>query len=268
MAQAIIDGDVGEGLRIINAAVDSGSDPRQFGQQLVEHLRALLITQTAGADMIEASPDERQVYTEQAGQLTRASLVRTIRAFNEAVNNYRGGWQPQLALELALIESLQPEPQPVVQVVQQAAGQAGQTSAPSEMVAPKPDASPVVASAQINEKWDRVLQAMVRYSKTSPELMRYFRALRVEGNVAYICTDNEVYFNRIQPYPEKRGVIEKALADVFRTPISVQIVKVTAQELASISSGGTVAKNEADSGDLLLSTGRELGAEIKRLDNS
>ncbi len=66
LVQALIEDDAAEGLRVINAAVDSGTDPRQFGQQVVEHLRAVLITQTAGADMIEASPDERTLYEEQA----------------------------------------------------------------------------------------------------------------------------------------------------------------------------------------------------------
>ena len=56
-AQALIDGDAAEGLRVINAAVDSGSDPRQFGQQVVDHLRALLITQTAGAEIGDPRPN-------------------------------------------------------------------------------------------------------------------------------------------------------------------------------------------------------------------
>ncbi len=67
LVQALIEEDAAEGLRVINAAVDSGSDPRQFGQQVVDHLRALLITQTAGADMIEASPDERMLYERASG---------------------------------------------------------------------------------------------------------------------------------------------------------------------------------------------------------
>jgi DNA polymerase-3 subunit gamma/tau len=261
LVQALIEDSAAEGLRVIHTAIDSGTDPRQFGQQVVEHLRALLITQTAGANMIEASPDERSLYSQQAEQIARPTLVRTIRLFSDAVN--KGGWQPQLALELALIESLQPEA-----VMQAVAQQTPVVSVPSVAVQPKPDATPVVASAAINEKWERVLKAMARYSSTSPELMRYFRALRVEGNVVYLCTDNELFFNRIQPYPEKLGVIEKALADVFRMSIRVQVVKVTVQEMAAVSSGSAAVGGTVDTSDPLLSTGIELGAEVKRLDHS
>lgn len=254
---AVIDGDAGEGLRVINAAVDSGTDPRQFGQQVVEHLRAVMITQTAGAEMIEASPDERALYEEQAGQIERLRLVRAIRAFNEAVNSYKGGWQPQLSLELALIDSLQAEPQPVVQVVQQTAPQQGATSAEAALM--KSDDAPSIPSAAINEKWDKVLRAMYRYSKTSPDVMRYFKVQRVEGSTVYLCTDNEVYYKRIQPYPEKRQVVERALGDVFRAQMTVQIVLVNAQEMEAMGSGGASESEGIDMNDPLLSTGIGFG---------
>ena len=263
LVQAIIEGDAAEGLRVINGAVDSGTDPRQFGQQVVEHLRAVLITQTAGSDMIEASPDERAIYTEQADLFDRARLVRSIRAFNEAVNNFKGGWQPQLSLELALIDSFQQAVETIVQVVQQAA-----PPVPGERSQVKQDATPTIPSAAINEKWDKVLRAMYRYSKTSPDVMRYFKVQRVEGGTVYLCTDNEVYYKRIQPYPEKRQVVEKALGDVFRVQMIVQVVMVSSQELEAMNSGTVSESGAIDMNDPLLSTGIELGAEIKRIDNS
>jgi DNA polymerase-3 subunit gamma/tau len=266
LVQAIIEGDAAEGLRVINSAVDSGTDPRQFGQQVVEHLRGVLITQTAGADMIEASPDERSLYEEQASQFDRGRLVRSIRAFNEAVNNFKGGWQPQLSLELALVDSFQQAVETVVQVVQQ--GVSSVQPLPAERPQIKQDATPSIPSAAINEKWDKVLRAMYRYSKTSPDLMRYFKVQRVEGNTVYLCTDNEVYYKRIQPYPEKREVIEKALGDVFRTQMKVQVVMVGSAELEAMNSGTAVESGAVDMNDPLLSTGIELGAEIKRIDNS
>ena len=266
LVQAMIELDAADGLRVINAAVDSGTDPRQFGQQVVEHLRAVLVTQTAGAEMVEASPDERSVFTEQAEQFERGRLVRAIRAFNEAVNSYKGGWQPQLSLELALINSLT-EPQAVV--VQQAAGQPAQPAAPVNRPPVKQDATPVVSSSVVKEKWDKVLRALYKYSKTAPDVMRYFKVQRVEGSTIYLCTDNDVYYKRIQPYPEKRQAIEKALGDVFRVQMTVQIVMVNSGELEAMnSSAPEIAGSPVDANDSLLSTGIELGAEIKRLDNS
>ena len=266
LVEAVIEGDAAEGLRVINAAIDSGTDPRQFGQQVVEHLRSVLITQAASAEMIEASPDERALFNDQAGRIERNRLVRAIRAYNEAINNYKGGWQPQLSLELALIDSLKAE-ETVVQVVQQVTTHA-QPTAHSERPAIKPDATPVIASAMVNEKWDKVLRALYKYSKTAPDVMRYFKAQRVEGSIVFLCTDNDVYFKRIQPYPEKRQAIEKALSDVFHAQLTVQVVMVNSGELEAMNNGATMEGSAAiDSSDSLLSTGIELGAEIKKLDN-
>lgn len=110
LVSAMIAGDVAQGLHLINEAVDSGSDPRQFGQQIVEYLRAVLLTQTASADLLPASQEEKALYAEQAAAFSRAGLLRAIRNFNEAVSDHRGGWQPQLGLELALIDSLRAAP--------------------------------------------------------------------------------------------------------------------------------------------------------------
>ncbi len=129
------------------------------------------------------------------------------------------------------------------------------------------DATPAIPSGAINEKWDKVLRAMYRYSKTSPDVMRYFKAQRVEGSTVYLCTDNETYYKRIQPYPEKRQVVERALGDVFRVQMTVQVVLVNNQEMEAMG-GGAVEGGAIDMSDPLLSTGIELGAEIKRIENN
>lgn len=117
LADALFRQDAVGGLEIIHHAIDSGSDARQFGQQLVEHLRNVLLVQTASAEFVEASEEMRQTYSEQAAMVNKSLLLRAIRIFNEAVNDQRGGWHPQLALELALLDTLAiaaetPAPQP------------------------------------------------------------------------------------------------------------------------------------------------------------
>src|SRR6185369_1299285 len=117
----LLNQEVSRGLHIINQAIDSGSDPKQFGQQVVERLRSILLAQTASADLLQASSDDQARFAEQAQMISRSALLRALRAFNDAVNNYTGGWQPQLSLELALIESLQ-EPEAVQYVAQSSFG--------------------------------------------------------------------------------------------------------------------------------------------------
>jgi DNA polymerase-3 subunit gamma/tau len=260
LVEALIQRDAAEGLRVINRATDSGTDPRQFGQQVVEHLRGVLLAQTAGAEMVEATQEDRAMFAEQAEQISRNTLMRALRAFTEAVNNAKGGWQPQLPLELALIESVHGEviEEPVAAAPRAAAQQ---PIIVEQEVEANTGAPPVVPVAAVNESWEKVLRALYRYSKTSPDVMKYFRAQRVDGNVVVLATDNEVYYQRINPYPEKRKTIEKALRDVFNMPLKVQIVLGNIQ-----GHEGNMPVTGLDPDDPIFSAGIELGAEIRRLD--
>lgn len=258
LVEAILAQDAASGLRMIQAAMDHGSDPRQFAQQMVEHLRNVLIAQMAGTDLIEASEADRLLYSSQASAIGRTALVRALRAFNDAIAGARGGWQPQLALELALVESVRPVEE-VVQVVAAAYAPAAAASGPAE---PEPvltdhPGEHGITAAQINARWEDVLRVMSRYSKTSPDVMKYFRAQRVEGNVVHLVTENETYFKRISPYREKQEVIVKALRDVFKAPL-----------ILSLSMAGPAAAagdQPVHPDDPLLSVSAEYGAEIRRV---
>lgn len=262
LAEAIVAGDVARGLRVINAAVDAGSDPRQFGQQVVEHLRAVLLAQTAGVDMIEASEEDRALYADQAARIGRGLLIRALRQFNDAINSYKGGWQPQLTLELALVETLRSaEPEDVPLPTPARPAPTVRQAAPAPVETAPPGASPAVPASRINQEWPQVLKALARYSKTSPDVMQYFRAFRVEGNVVWLATDNKVYYDRIYGQAQKLEVIMRVLQEVFRVPLKVQIALVSTAELRA---GGDAAKSKpVDANDPLLSAGLEMGATIR-----
>ena len=51
LVEALVEEDVPRGIHLINLAIDGGSDPRQFGQQIVTYLRNVMLAQTASADL-------------------------------------------------------------------------------------------------------------------------------------------------------------------------------------------------------------------------
>ncbi|MBE0689461.1 MAG: DNA polymerase III subunit gamma/tau [Anaerolineae bacterium] len=223
LVETILAQDIAAGLRVINEAVDGGADPRQFGQQVVEHLRNVMIAQTAGTEMLEASQEDKALYTDQSQQIERAMLVQAIRAFNDAINNYRGGWQPQLTLELALMDSVRPVEELFVSAapaMPRAAAAAPEQNAP----APVSDANATVPALTIQSQWINVLKAMYRYNKQSPSVMENFHVQRVEGGTVFLATDNVIFYERVNPFPEKKQIVERALADVFKTTLKVQII--------------------------------------------
>jgi DNA polymerase-3 subunit gamma/tau len=269
LTDALIAGDAAAGLRVIGAAIDSGTDPRQFSLQIIEHLRRVLLAQTAGPALIDASHDERARYAEQAALIERGLLLRALRAFNEASTNARAGWQPQLALELALVESLQPPLEPAVPIPAAAAGPpahaadhaAGQPQ-PERLAQAEPNRPPVIPLATLRERWEAVLRALQRYSSTSRGVMDYFRVLRIDGNVVTLGTDQDFYYRRIAGAEDKKRLIERAFYDVFRIPVRVHVALVS--DLGPNERGESAL--DVDRDDPLVSTGIEFGAEVRRLD--
>ncbi len=104
VAEALAEGDLAAGLLVINSAIDGGADPRQLARQVVDYLRNLMLVRMGNAALVEAGAEARGAMARQAERLDVPALLRAIRAFNMAVNDSRGGWQPQLPLELAMVE--------------------------------------------------------------------------------------------------------------------------------------------------------------------
>lgn len=237
LVDAIVKQEIARGLHVINQAIDAGSDPRQFGQQVVEHLRAVMLAQTASADLLQASQDDQELFDQQSRMISRSALLRTVKAFNEAVNNYTGGWQPQLALELALIESLQ-EPDVQVQVVQQEtiskanAPQQKKESASdferAELSAP--GTPPIVAPSRVQDKWVDAQRLIFQHSHNAgdlivnlPNLMEYASVVSVDGNLVTMGVSNQIYLKKLNEETRLKWV-ERAISNVTNEKLRVRYV--------------------------------------------
>lgn len=257
LADALIDHDVPRGLHIINEAVDSGNDPRQLGQQVVEHLRAVLLAQTASADLVEASQEERALFAQQSENISRAALLRAIRSFNEAVNNYTGGWQPQLALELAFIESLaEPEVLYMPAFGDQPATQAEAAPMPAAPVS-EPGSPPVVPPAQIHQKWVDAQRMIAPHNKTLAATMDYARLLTVDGNRVIMGVEKSIHLEKLK---ERSDWIERALLRLHQVQLHVQFV-------LNESAGGFDPQRDIDIEDPLLKEGLDLGGHVPDIED-
>ena len=251
LVDALVQGDAAAGLEVINRAVDAGSDPQQFGKQIVEQLRALLLAQTASAALVVASEEERERYQAQAGQISSNMLLRALRKFNEALADDLGGWQPQLALELALVESLAapvvaevPAP-PTVSVTQ-----AVETQRQQATTVRKPEADPVrkpaaVQSAkkaesapaspasaapageltleQLQARWDAVRPELERPGRSNiPALLDHVQVSDLRDDVVVLDASTPFFHDRLDS-AETRSALEKAVQAVFGRPLRIRV---------------------------------------------
>ena len=109
----LVRGDTAAGLDLINQAVGDGTDPRQFGQEILEYLRGLLLLQKgAPAGLLNITSEQAAEMDALVSEISPERLLRAIRLFNEATTDLKRKLQtiPQLPLEMSLVESVAERP--------------------------------------------------------------------------------------------------------------------------------------------------------------
>lgn len=108
LVDALVDKQIPQGLRLVQQLVLDGATLTEFCHQVVEHLRGVMIMQMAqDPSLLHELPNEvvRQMQA-QAQRMTLPATIFAVKRFSEAVTQLKGSYQPQLPLELALIESV------------------------------------------------------------------------------------------------------------------------------------------------------------------
>lgn len=107
LIEALLDGDVGAGLRAINGVADQGADIRQFTRDLVERLRSLLLLIASGDQhLVDAGEDALAQLRGWAQRADTAGLLHWIKIFSGLDFQLRTTPFGHLPLELALVEAL------------------------------------------------------------------------------------------------------------------------------------------------------------------
>jgi len=150
-----------DGLTLIQQLLTQGISLMEFCHQVVEHLRGVLVLQMTGdAALLAELPSEtiQQMQT-QAQAMEQPRTLWAIKRFSTAVDELKGGYQPQLPLEMALIETIQGPATPApVHAAQEAPQQTQPAAAPSANGQPAPanaattanDEAPDLADAHEN----------------------------------------------------------------------------------------------------------------------
>jgi DNA polymerase-3 subunit gamma/tau len=259
VTDALAKGDMAQGLGAINTAVDEGADPRQFARQMVEHLRALLLMRLeSGVVPAHVSEDLRPRLEAQAAALSPRALARAVRLFNQAAVEAKGGWQPQLPLEMAFIEAaLPPESEgpasrpPSARDVPRTLPPARHSTSPSAKSRPAPTrsvpSSPSPSTATVREpeptydrpapgdglltpetlrsRWSEFLNALRPRNLSLEALMRSCEPVAVEGDVVSLEFAHNFHRSKVEEEHNKR-LIEDVLSTLIGQRYRVRCVLV------------------------------------------
>lgn len=265
LVDALIAGDAARGLDVINLAIDSGADPRQFGQQVIAHLRQVLLVRMGGESLVDAPDERRAVLRQQAAQVGQSALLAALRAFNNAVAEWRGGWQPQLPLEMAFLECLRPaagpEPAPSSARVERP-----QPSAPAPATvaeAPPPPRAEGVSGVRLSdvlEAWPRIQSTARDRDRALPALLEHVTPREVRGEVLVLSVSSPIFKQKIEAQ-DKRAALEAALYQALGARLKFSVIVI---DEAQIKAPG--ANNALATDDVLAFGVNELGGELTELD--
>ncbi|MGD1994437.1 MAG: DNA polymerase III subunit gamma/tau [Anaerolineae bacterium] len=291
LAAALAEGDVARGLTIINAAADQGTDPRQFARQVVQHLRALLLTRMGSQEVPLHVPDElEETFRSQAAAFDPHDLARAVRLFSEAASEARAAWQPQLPLELAFVEAALPmkDAEPPAK---KAAASSAPHSAPRkkrrsprtrDTVEPLGSASPAAPAEpatgasppsgelslpQVQKRWDDLLGAIRSRNLQLEALLRSGEPVRTEKNTVFISFSYDFHKGKVAEEGNRR-IVEEALEQLLGQKVRIRCQLAKSSQLAQQSSPSQQAETEASATNdgLIRDAVEKLGARV--VDNS
>jgi len=254
----------------LHQLIGQGVELSQLVNQMIDHLRTLLLLNVAKDPGLVDLPDSlMQSAQAQARQFKAPQILHAIRVLNEAGMALKTPFAGYLPVELALLDIIGlgevagPAPAAVKQAPQV---QAPGTRAP-ERPSTKPTAQPAVDS-DLETQWNRVVNDMRKHSPKTQAMLRGGKPVGIEGDTFVISFRHD--FHREQVQGSIDSVIEVVSA-VMGRPLAVRLVgDVSASESGanpessppSSPSQSDVAANSIETDPTVRKAIDELGARI------
>jgi len=250
LCDLIIDRDTAGALTFVEQLSEQGQDVGRLVNDLLQHLRHLLLVQHLGAvpETLPATEETREKLLAQANQLPEATVLRFCDLLALAVDDMRQGGDPRLPLELALVkvtrpgsdlshESLAYRLELLEQRGHAPAPTRDRTAAPATTVAPEaPETAPAAADPapqppslafeQLQEAWQRsVLPAVQQRSIPTESVLREARPIALADDELTLEFSAEAEFHRkLAEDPKNANVLRDALYEVTGRKLVLRFV--------------------------------------------
>jgi DNA polymerase-3 subunit gamma/tau len=277
VVNALVNQQADIGLETIHAALDAGSDPRQFARQIVDYLRDLLLIRMGSSSQVDATAEVRSQMANHAQKFSTTELLRVIRVFNFAAGEARSAWQPALPLEMAFVDALEapqvadspaplaPPGMPSLAPVQRApvpprpastSAQSPPPPKPTEKNHPggaEPGEADIQAAQKLVAVWQQILGLVRQQSQPAYGTLNSCTSRMLHGDQLTLSFASDVLKTRMEK-PENLALLQDALQQIFGREIYVKCTVDTARR-------DTVPPGVDDDG-IVAAALRDLGGEL------
>jgi DNA polymerase III subunit gamma/tau len=250
LCDLIVDRDTAGLLAFVEELADQGQDLSRLVNDLLEHLRHLLLVQHMGEvpDSLPVTPETRDRLRSQANQLAEPEVLRLIDLLHVAVDDVRQGGDPRLPLELALVRVTRPgadlsrestayrleqletrlrgepvrpaAPPPPVERDNPAPAPA---QAPAPAPAAEPGEGPPVDLGEIQAAWKQsILPTVSERSIPTGSMLAEARPVALDGDLLVLEFPPAASFHRgLAEEPKNAGVLAAVLHEVTGRRLAV-----------------------------------------------
>lgn len=277
VVKALVEKDAGQGLTLINRALDGGADPRQFARQVVNYLRGLLLVRMGNEHLVEATSEKREEMGHLAEQLLVPNLLAAIRGFSQAAVERRTTWQLTLPLELAFIEAAGIGSE--TKAGNPSSSEKSRTGKPKAQKPSEPKntgnnvketdsredeaASGELSFQMVLDSWSKILVATRRFDPRAQALLNSCRPLGFESGALVVGFGSDLLREKMEK-GHNMSMVRKALGEVLGLQVAIRCVLRDSwtpggdrvDQSKSIKDGGMVA-----------TAVRDLGAHVVDVEN-
>ena len=286
LCDMIVDRDTAGALVFLEELAEQGQDLGRLVNDLLEHLRHLLLVQHMGhvPESLPVTEETKDLLRQQANQLPEPTVLRLIELLAVAVDDMRQGGDPRLPLELAIVKVTRPHADlsreslahrvellesrshspgaAVVRETETAPSQTVESALPAQ--APE-QAGPEIALEQVADAWQRSIVESVR-ERSIPvaSLLAEATPTDLAGDTLTLEFPAGADFHRRQiAEPHNIGILREALYEVTGRKLAVVL------ETGDAAAGGDQADDEPISEEDWISSlketfdAEEIAEEIK-----
>lgn len=272
------------GLDEIQQTLDSGTDSHQFARQMVDYLRNLMLVKVGNGVLVDTTEETRQQMSRQVEHFSTNELLYAIRQFSQAAGDNRSNsWQPGLALELALVRSIDPEEsiqtsKPVIEKTQTPVKVKADTPAAREPEKPEPvstlipttiSTEPIKPTSQaaspeaekssgfanIQQNWRKVQEAVRKMSPGTQALLNSCHLQGIQDGVLVLSFASDLLKTKMESNSHL-DYTRKAIQQITGSEVQVRCTVLANRPVS------TTISDLDESESLVRSALRDLGGKV------